>query len=220
MKHFRNQRIHSLGLSVLICAAGSVRAIAGVCAVSDGSMLPSEEGCMLAFVFNQEGDHRLVVINEKTRHRYEAPLENARMAPFWDGGKVFVVGVSGIIQGFSIASDKLVPDKAETISREVVRTTEYSRGRHRLYLIRTHLDEQRNVLYELSSIDFPARKTLWIKRIDGPGTLMIMDGYICVAGLKLVQVYNCDTGEKISAVQAPKEASTANANPHKLNESI
>ena len=82
-----------------------------------------------------------------------------------------------------------------------MRTTEYVRSQHRLYLIRTGWDDQHKIFYELLAIDFPARKTLWTKRIDDPGLLRIMERYVCVTGLKLVQVFNCDTGEKIGGIK-------------------
>jgi len=170
---------------------------------------------MLAFMYNQEGDHRLVVIDEKDRRRYEAALDNSRMAPFWEGGKVYVVAHSGIMQGFSIGSEKLVAEKEEIISAAVVREIEYVRSQHRLYLIRTGFDDQRWILYELSAIDFPARKTLWTKKIDDPGLLTILNGYVCVTGLKLVEVFNSDTGEKIGTIAAAKSATSADAKAQK-----
>jgi len=187
----------------------------GGCAVSDGSELPSDDGCMLAFVYNQTDDHRLVVIDEKNRRRYEAPLKQAKQAPFWEGGKVYVVDVSGSVQGFSIGPDRLVAEKVETLSAGVVRATEYVRSQHRLYLIRTGWDDQHKIFYELLAIDFPARKTLWTKRIDDPGLLRITERYVCVMGLKLIQVFNCDTGEKIAGIEAAKAAAAADANAHK-----
>ena len=87
MKHLRHGSFHGVGLSLLICVGGVVRATGGVCAVSDGSVLPSEDDCRLAFVFNQTDEHRLVVLDEKNRRRYEAPLAEAKTAPFWEGGK-------------------------------------------------------------------------------------------------------------------------------------
>jgi hypothetical protein len=206
MKNLRYRTIRFLGLPTLVCAAWSVSAMAGGVAVSDGSELPSHDGCMLAFVYNQTNDHRLVVIDEKLRRRYEAPLENSRMAPFWEGGKIYVVAHSGTIQGFSIGADKLVPEKVETISAGVVRTSEYSRSQHRLYLIRTGYDNEHTVFYDLQAIDFPTRKTLWTKRIDDPGSLRIMDEYVCVTGLKLVQLFNRDTGKKIGTIEAATAA--------------
>lgn len=171
---------------------------------------------MLAFVYNQTGGDRLVVIDEKNRRRYEAPLDSSRMAPFWEGGKVYVVAHSGSLQGFRIDGDRLVPEKAEAISGGVVRTTEYSRSQHRLYLIRTGWDGHRRIfIYELTAIDFPARKALWTKRIDDPGWLTIIDRYVCVTGLKLVQVFDCSTGEKIGVIEAPKVRMSADANAHK-----
>jgi hypothetical protein len=212
MKHLSYRNVQCLGLSILIFAAGSVRTMGGGCAVSDGSELPSDDGCMLAFVYNQKDDHRLVVIDEKNRRRYEAPLDRSRIAPFWEGGKVYVVGHSGSIQGFTIGSDKLIAGKIEAISAAVVFTAEYARSQHRLYLIRTGWDDhQHKNFHELSAIDFPARKTLWTKRIDDPGLLRIMDQYVCMTGLNLVQVFNCDTGEKIAGIEAAKAAADANA---------
>ena len=71
MKYLSYQNVHALGLSILIFAMGPIRTMGGGCAVSDGSELPSNDGCMLAFVYNQTNDHRLVVIDEKNRHRYK-----------------------------------------------------------------------------------------------------------------------------------------------------
>ena len=215
MKNLRYRTVCFLGLPTLVCAAWSVSTMAGGMALSEGSELPSHDGCMLAFVYNQTNDHRLVVIDEKHRRRYEASLENSRMAPFWEGGKIYAVAHSGSIQGFSIGADKLIPEKVETISAGVVRTSEYSRSQHRLYLIRTDLDEQRRILYELSAIDFPVRKTLWTKKIDDPGSLTILDEYVCVTGLKLVQLFNGDTGEKIGTIEAAKSAAAANLKAQK-----
>ena len=215
MKHLSYRSVHCLGLLILICAAGAVRTMGGVCAVSDGSVLPSDAGCMLAFVYNQTNDHRLVVIDEKNRRRYEAPLDRSRIAPFWEGGKVYVVGHSGSIQGFTIGSDRLIKGKVGTISAAVVFTAEYARSQHHLYLIRTGSDDQQKIFYELLAVDFPARKTLWTKRIDDPGLLRIMDQYVCVTGLTLVQVFNCDTGEKIAGIEAAKAVTSADANAHK-----
>ena len=214
MKHLNYRNVQCLGLSILIFAAESVRTMGGVCAVSDGSVLPSNDGCMLAFVYNQTNDHRLVVIDEKSRRRYEAPLKQAKTAPFWEGGKVYVLDISGSVQGFSIGSDRLVAEKEETISAGLVRTTEYVRSQSRLYLIRTGWDDQRKIFYELLAINFPARKTLWTKRIDDPGLLRIYDPYVCVVGGKLVQVFNCDTGEKVAGIEAAKAAAAADANGH------
>jgi hypothetical protein len=196
-------------LSVLISVIPAFGARAGACAISDGSQLPSDEGCMLAFTYNQEGDHRHVVLDRKNRRQYESPLENSRMPPFWEGGKVYVIDHSGSVQGFSIGTDKLVPEQVETISTNVVRTAEYSRSQQRLYLICTGWDAQRRVSYELSATDFPAKKTLWRKKIDNPGLLRIMQPYVCVTGLKQVQVFNCDTGEKIGGIDAAKPAVAA-----------
>jgi len=214
MKHLSYRNVQCLGLSILIFAAGSVRTMGGVCAVSDGSVLPSDDGCMLAFVYNQTNDHRLVVIDEKNRRRYEAPLKKAKTAPFWEGGKVYVLDISGSVQGFSIGSDSLVSEKEETISAGLVRTAEYIRSQSRLYLIRTGWDGQRKIFYELLAIDFPVRKTLWTKRIDDPGLLRIYAPYVCVVGGKLVQVFNCDTGEKVAGIEAAKAAASTDANGH------
>lgn len=184
--------------------------------MSDGSVLPTDDGCMLAFAYNQKGGDRLVVIEEKNRRRYEAPLASPGMAPFWEAGKVYVVAHSGSMRGFVIGSDKLIPEKAETICAEVVRTAEYSRGQHRLYLIRSFWDDGRkSFLHELSAIDFPARKTLWTKRLDDPGLLSIRERYVCVVGLKLVQVFSCDTGEKPAGVDAAKTGTPANPDARK-----
>src|SRR5260221_10151548 len=148
-----------IGLSILIYVGGPMRTMGGGCAVSDASKLPSADGCLLAFVYNQDGDDRLIVIDEKNRRRYEAPLNGPRMAPFWEGGKVYVVDHDGSVQGFSIGSDKLVADKEETMLPSVVRDIEYVRSQHRLYLIRTFWDDQRKHFnFELSAIDFPTRK--------------------------------------------------------------
>ena len=211
--NFRN--MCCLWLLTLVSVTWPISAKAGGCAVSDGSKLPSENGCMLAFMYNQEGDHRLVVIDEKDRRRYEAALDNSRMAPFWEGGKVYVVAHSGIMQGFSIRSEKLVAEKEEIISAAVVREIEYVRSQHRLYLIPTGFDDQRRILYELSAIDFPARKTLWTKKIDDPGLLTTLNGYVCVTGLKLVEVFNSDTGAKIGTIAAAKSATSADAKAQK-----
>lgn len=183
--------------------------------MSDGSMLPSDDGCMLAFVYNQKDDHRLVVLDEKNRRRYEVPLKQPKQAPFWEGGKVYVLDVSGSVQGFSIVSDRLVAEKEVTVCAGLVRTAEYVRSQHRLYLIRSGYDDQRRVFNELLAIDFPARKTLWTKRIDEGGLLKIYDQHVCVTGGKLVQVFNCDTGEKIAGIEAAKAAESADANAHK-----
>jgi hypothetical protein len=211
MKNLSYQNIRSLGLLILICALGSVRAMGGGCAVSDGSKLPSDDGCMLAFVYNQTDDDHLVVIDEKNRHHYEAPLKHGGLAPFWEGGKVYVVDHYGSLQGFTIGSDRLVAGKEETISTNAVRTIEYVRSQHRLYLIQTRWDDdQHKNFYELLAIDFPARKTLWTKRIDDPGLMTIMGPlYVCVTGLKLVQVFNCDTGEKMGEIKAAKPDANA-----------
>jgi hypothetical protein len=201
MNNLRLRNIHWLGISALICAIGLTRAFGGGCAVSDGSELPSEDGCMLAFVYNQSNDHRLVILDEKNRQRYEVPLEDARMAPFWVDGKVYVVAHSGHVQGFRISADKLVAEKEEDLAVGVVREIAYVQIQHRLYLVRTVFDNQHKVFYELSAIDFPVRKTLWTKRIDDPGLLKIMENYICMIGLESVQAFNCDTGEKIGRTE-------------------
>jgi hypothetical protein len=201
------------GLSILICSAMPTHTIGGGIAVSEGSKFSSDDGYMLAFVYNQTDDHRLVVIDEKNRRRYEAPLNEPRMGPFWEGGKVYVVGHSGSVQGFSIGSEKLVADKEETKLMPVVRDIEYVHSQHRLYLIRTFWDTQRKLFnYELSAIDFPERKTLWTKKIIEPGILRIYDPYICITGEKLVQAFNCETGEKIGGIQVAKPAASTNDN--------
>jgi hypothetical protein len=215
MRNWNYRSTCSLWVWTSICAAWPLGVLAGGCAVSDGSQLPSDNGCLLAFAYNQAGDERLVVIDEKNDRRYEARLGSPRLAPFWEGGKVYVIATSGSLQGFSIGSGKLVPEKAETISAGVVRTAEYSRGQRRLYLIRTAWDTQQKIFYELVAMDFPARKTLWTKRVDDPGLLRIMEGYVCVAGLKLVEVFNCDTGEKIGGIDATKAARSPDAKAHK-----
>ena len=215
MKNLRHRSFYCVGLSILICTTGAVRTMGGNCAVSDGSKLPSDDGCILAFVYNQTDDHRLVVLDEKNRRRYEAPLEKAKSAPFWEGGKVYVVDTSGSLQGFSIGSDKLIAEKTETISAGVVRETEYVRSQDRLYLIRTKFDDQHKISYEISAIDFPTRKVLWTKEIDSPGPLRIIQPYVCVTGLEQVQVFNCDTGEKLGRIEAAKAAAAADSNGHK-----
>jgi len=207
--NFRNMRCW--WLLTLISITWPIDARAGGCAVSDGSELPSDDGCMLAFMYNQKGDHRLVVVDGKNHRQYEAPLDNSRLAPFWADGRVYVVDHAGSVQGFSIGTDKLVPGKVETVSTNVVRTAEYSRSQHRLYLISTSYDDQRRILYELSAMDFPTKKTLWTKKIDDPGLLTILDGYVCVIGLKLVEAFNSDTGQKIGTIAAAKSATAADA---------
>ncbi len=82
---FRTSNFPHRGCSIWICATGTIRAFSGNCAVSDGSKLPIHGGCMLAFVYNQADDHLLVVIDEGTRRRYQAPLKEARQARFWEG---------------------------------------------------------------------------------------------------------------------------------------
>jgi hypothetical protein len=204
---FRN--LWRCAVAILICAAGQVAGLAGYCAVSDGSVRPSEDGCKLAFVYNQENKNRLVVIDEKSKRRYEAPLGNPMMAPFWEGDTVYVIDGSGSVQGFSINAEKLTAQKAETISQEVVRTASYSRSQHRLYVIRTVWEERpKKFHHELSMVDFPTRKTLWTRRIEDAGLLTIMGQCVTVTGQKLVTVLNSSTGEKIATVEAPK-ASTS-----------
>lgn len=200
-------KVRFIGLLILIWAAGSVRGLAGACAVSDASALCSEDGCMLAFSYNQEGDCRLVVLDEQHHRHYEAPLDNARMAPFWEGGKVYVLSVSGEVQGFSIKSGKLVPEKAKALVPEVVAQSAYAQ--HRLYCIHTVIDSQRKISHYLSATDFPTRKTLWTKKIEDLGLIRVMDQYVCVMGLNLVQVYNCETGEKIAGIAAAKATAAA-----------
>lgn len=202
--------VRFIGLLIFIWAAGAVRSLAGGCAVTDGSMLPSEDGCMLAFAYNQEGHERLVVLDEKNRRRYEARLDNARMAPFWEGGKVYLLSHSGEIQGFSIKSGKLVSETAEALVPEVVRESAYDRDQRRLYWIRTTFDSHRKISYNLSAMDFPTRKTLWTKRIEDPGLITVLGQYVCVMGLNLVEVYNCETGEKIGGIAAAKAVAPAN----------
>jgi len=207
--------LHRSGLVALILA-GSISVRAGDCALGQGSTSPSKDGCTLAFMYNQKGDHRLVVIDERNRQRYEAPLETARMAPFWEGGKVYVVAVSGVVQGFSIGPDKLVPEKEERIAAEVVRDSDYDGSRHRLYLIRTIFDDRhREFFCELSAIDFPSRKTLWTKKLDDPGLLSIMDGKVYVSGLRLLQAFNGDTGKKIGTIAVGKSKTSADAGAQK-----
>ncbi|MGD0815979.1 MAG: hypothetical protein ABSA83_20490 [Verrucomicrobiota bacterium] len=171
---------------------------------------------MLAFVYNQKDDDRLVVIDEQNRRRYEAPLKEASCAPFWEGGKVYVLDLSGTVRGFHIASDKLVAEKEETISAPVIFLAEYSRSQSRLFLIQTRWNDQQKVFFhELLAMDFPARKALWKRRIDDPGGLKIRQSYVCVTGLKLVQVFNCATGEKLGGIEAAKAAASADASTHK-----
>jgi hypothetical protein len=215
MNVIRCRSMHWLGALTLFCLVWPIDTRAGGCAVSDGSVLPEEDGCKLAFVYNQEGDHRLVVLDEKTRHRYEAPLDNSRMAPFWEGGRIYVVAHSGSVQGFTIGAEKLIPEKLETISPGVVRDIAYSRSLHRLYLIRTSFDGERRIHYELSAIDFPGRRSLWTKKLDNPGLLTVLNGYLCVAGQKLVEVFNSDTGAKAGGIDATKGAVPANADRNK-----
>jgi hypothetical protein len=155
------------------------------------------------------------VLDEKNRRRYEAPLEKAKSAPFWEGRKVYVVDTSGSLQGFSIGSNKLIAEKTETVSPGVVRETEYVRSQHRLYLIRSKFNDQRKISYELSAIEFRTRKVLWTKEIVSPGPLTIIQPYVCVTGLEQVQVFNCDTGEKLGFVVAAKAMSDADSNEHK-----
>jgi len=205
MKHLRNQIAHCLGLTVLLSAIGLVRTMGGVCMVSDFSKF----GSKVAFVYNGESESRLVVIDEQNRHRYEAPLVDHAMAPFWEAGKVYVIGYSGNMQEFSIGTDKLVPEKDEKItSTGVVR--EYTHSGHRLYLTQTYFDDRRKVFYQLSVIDFPSRKTLWTVKVDDPGLLRVIEPYLCMTGLKLVQVFNCDTGEKIGKIKSAKAVASLN----------
>ena len=201
MKNLSLGSKHRIGLSILFCLIGLSRAFGGGCAVSDGSMLSSEDGCMLAFVYNQANDHRLVVLDEKNHQHYETPLENSRMAPFWEDGKVYVVAHSGDIQGFQISSNKLVAEKKEVLTPGVVRTIGYHRSKHRLHLVRTFYDEQRQIHYELSAIEFPSRKTLWTKSVDDPGLLQPWDNSVCMIGLESVQVFNSNTGERIGKTE-------------------
>jgi hypothetical protein len=215
MKHLSKRNICCLSLLTLISAAWPMSAKAGGCAVSDGSELPTDDGCMLAFVYNQEGDHRLVVLDEKNHRRYEAPLDEPKKAPFWEGGKVYVLAISGRVQGFSIVSDRLVAGKEESLSAGLVLVAEYVRSQHRLYLIRSGYDDQRRVFHELLAIDFLSRKTLWTKPIDEAGLLRIRDSNISVTGEKLVQVFNSDTGEKIGGIETVKAAASADPNGRK-----
>lgn len=205
MKHWNFRKVYCGGLLILTFMALSLRTLAGGCAVSDGSQLPGNDGCMLAFVYNQEGDNQLVVFDGKNLRQYESPLNGTKMAPFWEGGKVYVLDNSGTVQAYRIGANRLIPEKLETLStNSVVRTEEYSRGQRRLYLICTSWDDQHRIRYELSAMDFPARKTLWSRRIDDPGPLRIMEPYVCMTGLKQVQVFNCDTGKKIGSIAAVK----------------
>ncbi len=206
MKGLCFQRIIVLSLLILVCAAWPARTLGGGCAVSDGSKWPSEDGCLLAFVYNQTGEHRLVVVDEGKRRRYEAPLKESKQAPFWEGGRVYVVGGSGKVQGFSVVSDQLTAEKEETLCEGVVFAAEYSRSQHRLYVIRTAFDNQQKISHELLAIDFPARKTFWTSKLDDPGVVTIMGRYVCVAGLKLVRVFDSDTGRKLGGIEAPKQA--------------
>jgi hypothetical protein len=217
MKHSSYLSVPCIALSILICAVGSVRTMGGLIAVSDGSELPSEDGCLLAFAYNQKDDDRLVVIDEKNHRHYEAPMNGAKLAPFWEGGKVYVVDAYGNLQGFTVGSDRLIAGKEETISSistVAVYGAEYDSAQGRLYLIRIRRGNQHKGFCELVAIDFATRKTLWTKRIDDPGELTIMEPYVCVMGLKLVQVFNCDTGEKLGEIEAVKDASKE-ANEHK-----
>jgi hypothetical protein len=214
MSNYRN--LHALGFSLLACVLATGRTMGGACAVSDASEMPSAEGCMLAFTYNQTDDHRLVVIDETNRHRYEAPLKESQYPPFWEDGKVYVVNVSGVLQGFRISSDKLLAEKEETISAAaIVREIAYNRSQRRLYLIRTGYDNQRNVLYDLLALDFPSRKTIWTKRIDEAGVLRVFEPYICIMGQKLVQVFGCESGAKIAGIEAAKAIASINANAAK-----
>ena len=204
------------GSLTLLCFWGPARAAAGGCAVSDASNLPSAEGCLLAFAYNQKDDDRLVVIDEINHRRYETPLKEPGKPPFWDHGKVFVVHPSGVLQGFQIVSKGLVAEKPETISDGAVFSAEFSGNQHRLYLIRTTWDVRlKKFVHDLLAIDFPTRKPLWTKRIDDPGLLSVMERYVCVMGPKLVQLFDCDTGEKIAGVEAAKATVEAGTNVHK-----
>jgi hypothetical protein len=206
MKYLSYRTICCLGLSILISPAWLVSSLAGGCAVSDGSELPSDDGCMLAFVYNQKDDHRLVVLDEKSRRRYEATLQEPKKAPFWEEGKVYVLGTSGTVQSFSLTPSGLVAGKEESLLTGIVRSSKYLRGQHRLYVIRSGYDDQRNPFNELVVIDFPARKTLWTKRLEEAGQLNIYTT-VTVTGENLIQVFDCDTGAKVTKV------STVNAAP-------
>jgi hypothetical protein len=214
MKLLTHRSVRRIGLAILICATASVRTMGGGIMVSDASKLPDKDGCLLAFTYNQKDDDRLVVIDEKNHRYYEAPLKRPKQAPFWEGGKLYVVGHDGSLQGFTIGLDKLVAEKEETITTNVLWTAEYSRSQHRLYLICTYWDKQRTAFHELSAIDFPTRKTLWTTKIDDPGSLTIMESYVCIKGLKLVQAFNCDTGVKLGEIEGARESFT-NSNEHK-----
>lgn len=214
MRNLKLRGCFCIGLSILIWALGAARTMGGYCAVSDGSIFPSEDGCKLAFVYNQTNDHRLVVLDEKNRRRYEAPLEEAKSAPFWEGGKVYVMDTSGSLQGFTIGSDSLTAEKPETLSPGVVREIDYVRSQHRLYLIRTKFDDQSKISYEISAVDFPTRKVLWRQQVQSPGPLRMIQSYVCVTGLKQVQVFDCNTGEELGRIDAAKAATTAASNAH------
>ncbi|MCP5523646.1 MAG: hypothetical protein H7A46_19070 [Verrucomicrobiales bacterium] len=206
--HVRGCR--SVVLLVLIWTAGQVAMEAGNCAVADGSKLRSEDGCMLAFMYNQSDDHRLVVIDEKNRRRYEARMDHGGPAPFWEGGKLYLVDHSGTVQGFTVGEGRLVPGKPETLCPAVVRHVAYSCSQSRLYVIRTVVTQRREFFYELSAIDFPARKTLWTRRIDDPGVITLM-GYGCVTGLGSVEVFDCDTGATIGTIPVAKPVPSTDA---------
>jgi hypothetical protein len=211
MKHLCYRSVSCIALALLICTVGSVRTMGGLIAVSDGSTLPSEDGCLLAFAYNQKAADRLVVSDEKNHRHYEAPLNRSKLAPFWARGRVYVIDHFGSLRGFTISSNRLVAGKEETISTistGVVYCAEYDRSQSRLYLIRTGRDDQDKIFQELLAIDFPTRKTLWRTRINDPGLLTVREQYVCVMGLKSVQVFNCATGMKLGEIEAAKEAST------------
>jgi len=42
-----------------------------------------------------------------------------------------------------------------------------------------------------------------------------LNGYVCVTGLKLVEVFNSDTGAKIGTIAAAKSATSADAKAQK-----
>jgi len=219
MKYLNSRIVCGSVLPVLLCFCAAETATGGGIAVGDGSELPSENGCMLAFAYNQKGDDRLVVLDEVNRRRYEVPLTSPRKAPFWDGGKVYVVSVDGMMQGFLVSSNNLIGEKEERISSGLILTVVFNREQHRLYLIRSGRDtEFTSSNYELVAINFPARKTLWTKRLDEPGLLTIggiLGPYVCVNGQNLVQVFNCNTGGKLGGIEVPNEAASPAANAKK-----
>jgi hypothetical protein len=207
MNDFSHRGVRCLGLAIVICGLSSLRAMGGACVFSDASSVPSENGCMLAFAYNQQDDCRLVVLDEKNRHRYEAPLKGPSVAPFWEGGKVYILGPDSKVQGFKVGPDRLIADEAETICAGVLRHAEYVRSQHRLYVIQTVWNDQQHAfVYDLMAIDFPARKILWTKRIDDPGLLKVMPPYVCMTGLQRVQAFNCETGEKLGGIEAGQVA--------------